>query len=260
MALDPAANFVRGNTDAAIDATQTSVSVVDASIFPDPATEGEYNVVIWDAANHPRPDQDPDVEILRVTAIDTGTNTLTVVRAQEGTTGASHPSGSAVHLSPTAKMFSDIESEYTAAGEDFDGEGTSEFSNLQSLSTEEVIDDVPSSFEAFVKGSGNTNGYVSRVSRQVTADNTAVGLGNPDPNGGRHTSHIVVTGAKDSSNIFIDVVLVAGATFPSAVMSESRGSPGPRFYGNDGNGLEISIDDGGVSYNVDATATGSVPF
>ena len=33
-------------------------------------------------------------------------------------------------------MFSDIEAEYTAQGENFDGQGTSEFSNLQSVNTE----------------------------------------------------------------------------------------------------------------------------
>jgi len=108
MALDPAANFVRTTTDAAINSTQTNVSVTDVSGFPTPSTDGNFNVVIWDVAAHPRPDQDPDVEILRVTAVDSGTNTLTITRAQETTSGTSHPSGSAVHLSPTAKMFGDI--------------------------------------------------------------------------------------------------------------------------------------------------------
>ena len=136
MVLDAVSNFVRGETDAALDDTETTVSVADASIFPDPATDGEYNVVIWDANNFPRPDQDGDVEIVRVTGRDTGVDELTVVRAQETTSDVAHPSGSAVHLSPTAKMFSDIEAEYTAQGENFDGEGTSEFSNLQSLSTD----------------------------------------------------------------------------------------------------------------------------
>jgi len=109
MVLDAVSNFVRGLTDTAIDDTQTTIPVVDASIFPNPATAGEYNVVVWFAPDYPRPDQDPDVEVLRVTAIDTGANELTVTRAQEGTSAAAHPDQSAVHLSPTAKMFSDIE-------------------------------------------------------------------------------------------------------------------------------------------------------
>ena len=109
MVLDAVSNFVRGNTDAAIASGDTTISVADASIFPDPATDGEFNVVIWDVNNFPRPDQDVNVEIVRVTARDTGTNELTVTRAQEMTSAAAHPDGSAIHLSPTAKMFSDIE-------------------------------------------------------------------------------------------------------------------------------------------------------
>ena len=109
MVLDAVSNFVRGNTDAAIASGDTTISVADASIFPDPATDGEFNVVIWDVNNFPRPDQDGDVEIVRVTARDTGTNELTVTRAQEMTSASAHPDGSAIHLSPTAKMFSDIE-------------------------------------------------------------------------------------------------------------------------------------------------------
>lgn len=123
MPLDQVANFVRGTTDAAVDSTQTTISVVDASIFPDPA-DGEYNLVLWDDGAHPRPDQDPDVEIVRVTARDTGTNDLTVTRAQEGTAGASHPSGSALQLSPTAKVFGDIAASDQAV-EDFTTAGGS---------------------------------------------------------------------------------------------------------------------------------------
>ena len=117
MVLDAVSNFVRGNTDAAIASGDTTVSVVDASIFPDPATDGEFNVVIWNASNFPRPDQDANVEIVRVTARDTGTNELTVTRAQETTSDVAHPDGSAIHLSPTAKMFSDIEGTFTTEAE-----------------------------------------------------------------------------------------------------------------------------------------------
>ena len=112
MVLDAVSNFVRGNTDAAIASGDTTVSVVDASIFPDPATDGEFNVVIWNASNFPRPDQDGDVEIMRVTERDTTADELTVTRAQEITSASAHPDGSAIHLSPTAKMFSDIESTF----------------------------------------------------------------------------------------------------------------------------------------------------
>ena len=112
MVLDAVSNFVRGTADAAVGASDTTVSVADASIFPDPETDGEFNVVIWDVNNFPRPDQDSDVEIMRVTARDTTADELTVTRGQETTSAATHPEGSAIHLSPTAKMFSDIDSTF----------------------------------------------------------------------------------------------------------------------------------------------------
>jgi len=108
MSIDTLANFVRDSVDASIGDTDTEISVADASIFPDPATNGEYNAVVWDVDAHPRPDQDPDVEIVRVTAVDTTGDELTVSRGQEDTTAVSHPSGAAIHVSVTAKMFDDV--------------------------------------------------------------------------------------------------------------------------------------------------------
>ena len=158
MVLDAVSNFVRGRADAQLTAGATTLSVEDASIFPDPEEEGEYNVVIWDANNFPRPDQDLDVEIVRVTGRDTGTNELTVVRGQETTSDVAHPEGSAVHLSPTAKMFSDIEDTFA----DFWDSGTQELTadvNNESVST--------GSLENGIAGDGNTISSVMGDSGEV---------------------------------------------------------------------------------------------
>jgi len=175
MVLDAVSNFVRGETDAAIDSAQTTVSVVDASIFPDPATDGEYNVVIWDAGQYPRPDQDPNVEILRVTAIDTGTDDLTA--------GASHPSGSAVHLSPTAKMFGDIENTFA----DFWDAGAQELTadvNNDTVSTGEAtigqtgpIEEVGYVDFGTVSANSTETTTVSFAKSYSTAPSVAIGFG-----------------------------------------------------------------------------------
>jgi hypothetical protein len=138
MVLDATANFVRGTTDASVNSTQTTISVSDASIFPDPSTEGEYNVVIWDADTHPRPDQDSNVEVLRVTGRDTTNDDLTVSRGQESTSGANHPSGAAIHLSPTAKMFGDIESTFNSFWDAANSELTADVNNT-SVSTDSLV-------------------------------------------------------------------------------------------------------------------------
>jgi len=137
MVLDTQDNFVRGATDSSVTAGDTTISVTDASIYPDPSTTTEYNAVIWDSANHPRPDQDSDVEILRVTAIDTTNDNLTVTRGQESTTDVSHPNGAAVQVSTTAKMFSDIDGVFG----DFWDAGNSELTadvNNSAVSTDEA--------------------------------------------------------------------------------------------------------------------------
>lgn len=112
MVLDGVANFVRVSTAESVDSTQTTLAVTDASEFP----SEDHNAVLWDSAQYPRPDQDPNVEIIRVTAADTSTDTLTISRGEEGTAAVSHPDGSALAVAPTAKMFSDIESAIANAG------------------------------------------------------------------------------------------------------------------------------------------------
>ena len=153
MVLDAVSNFVRGNTDAAVGTSDTTVSVADASIFPDPATDGEFNVVIWDVNNFPRPDQDGDVEIMRVTARDTGTNELTVTRGQEMTSASTHPEGSAIHLSPTAKMFSDIESTFGDFWDAGTQELTADVNNTNTTTTALEAESVTT--DELSRGSGN---------------------------------------------------------------------------------------------------------
>lgn len=115
MVLDQISNFSRTETDASVAGGDTTISVANASELPDPTSgRGEYNVVIWDVENHPRPDQDNDVEVLRVTGRDTTNDDITVSRGQEGTSDVSHPSGSAIHLAYTAKFADDVETGFVA--------------------------------------------------------------------------------------------------------------------------------------------------
>lgn len=113
MTVDQTANFVRGGVSSSVSSTATTINVDNASEFPDPSN-GNYNLVIWDFDQYRRPDLDPDVEVLRVSGRDTTNNTLTVTRGQEGTTAVSHPNTSELHLSPTSKVFTDIDSKITS--------------------------------------------------------------------------------------------------------------------------------------------------
>lgn len=111
--MDQVQNFVKEIVSGTHVAADTTVNVVDASLFPDPAS-GQYNLTWWDATNYPDPSGstgDPNREIVRVTARDTGLNTLTVTRAQEGTSASDKNTVGATYLlalTPTKKNQDDI--------------------------------------------------------------------------------------------------------------------------------------------------------
>ena len=82
MALDPVINFGKVTVSIGYNASDTSIVLTTGHGANLPATFS-YNLVWWDSTTYPDPADDPNVEIVRVT--NRVTDTLTVVRAQEGT-------------------------------------------------------------------------------------------------------------------------------------------------------------------------------
>jgi len=245
MALDHAANFVRDSLSAGVDDTTTTFPVEDASIFPDPASTGEYNTVVWEGG---RPDQDANAEVVRVTAVDTGTDTLTVTRGQETTTGAAHSGGANIQMSPTAKMFQDIEDRYVAEGEDFDGQGTSSFSGLESVST--------------VEQSITTSGGFNRQSAtyNVVGTSGAVIYSPESPNTTTPNLFLFVAGhiVGDNDPNFVDVVLAQRFGKNTTVISSLENSnPASRTYSFPAEDLQLTM--GSDDYRVMAQVVESDP-
>lgn len=90
MGLDQFKNFATATLAATLpDASTTTFTVASGHGLLLPAVP--FNAVAWNSTDFASPDLDPSVEIVRVTA--KATDTLTVVRAQEGTTGATHNTG-----------------------------------------------------------------------------------------------------------------------------------------------------------------------
>ena len=109
--LDPVTNFANVEVSTTYNDIATSITLTagEASIFPDPAVDGEFNVTWWDSFNYGEVFNDPNVEIVRVTAI-TG-DVLTVTRAQEGTTASTKSTVDGEYrmvLAPTKKTIDDI--------------------------------------------------------------------------------------------------------------------------------------------------------
>lgn len=85
-------NNAADTLNGAINNLVTSIVTNNSSIFP---TSYPFDLTI-------------DNEIVQVTNNNTGTNTLTVIRAQQGTSAASHSNGVAISLRITAKSIADL--------------------------------------------------------------------------------------------------------------------------------------------------------
>ena len=88
-----------------INTTATSIGVTDGSVFPTLGT-GDITYVTFD--------DDTNTEVVKVTA--RSGNTLTVVRAQDGTSARSFSSGNKAELRITAALMNEVisDSEATA--------------------------------------------------------------------------------------------------------------------------------------------------
>jgi hypothetical protein len=109
MTLDSVANFANVQASTGYNSSVTSIALQSGQGAKLPATP--FNMVWWNSTDFPNPANDPNVEIIRVTGV-TG-DTLTISRAQEGTSAANHNTGGKTYslvLGITAKMIADIQS------------------------------------------------------------------------------------------------------------------------------------------------------
>jgi hypothetical protein len=112
MAYDPVRNFCRVNVNGLYNSTATTIQLAlgEGSKLPDPSTEGQYNLVWWNATDYSDPTDDPYKEIVRVTA--KSGDQLTILRGQEGTTAQNHNlSGKSykMMLTLTKKTYEDLQ-------------------------------------------------------------------------------------------------------------------------------------------------------
>jgi len=108
--VDQVANFKKVTVSTGYNDTATSIVLAtgQGAELPDPSGDN-YNVVWWDSTNYNDPADDPNVEIVRVTA--KSTDTLTVTRNQEGSGTSNKNNANATYkmiLATTAKTITDI--------------------------------------------------------------------------------------------------------------------------------------------------------
>lgn len=108
MTYDAHKNFAYSNVATAPSPATSGTSLVvtagQGARFPQPSTDGAFNLVIWPVGSIPT---SSNSEIVRVTA--RSTDTLTITRTQESTVARTVIVGDQIALAPTAKLFTDIE-------------------------------------------------------------------------------------------------------------------------------------------------------
>lgn len=109
MSFDPHKNFAYSTVATAPSPATSGTTLVlaagDGTLFPNPGTDGDFNVTVWPAGTIPT---EANAEICRVTA--RSTDTLTITRAQEGSSARAISVGDQIALTITAKVITDIES------------------------------------------------------------------------------------------------------------------------------------------------------
>jgi hypothetical protein len=107
MALDLAVNFAKSALASGITSGAGSLTLVTGGGAKFAAVP--WNGVIYNSTDYSDPSDDPAVEIVRCTLI--STDTLTITRAQESTTGVAHNTAGKTYTlvaGPTSKLLTDI--------------------------------------------------------------------------------------------------------------------------------------------------------
>lgn len=109
--MDPVTNNAKVRVNALYDDNDTAIELIsgDGAKLPNPTSDGAFNLVWWNNTDHDDPTDDSEMEIVRCTA--RSVDTLTVIRAQEGTAASVKNVAGKVYrmiLTPTKKTMTDI--------------------------------------------------------------------------------------------------------------------------------------------------------
>lgn len=254
--IDPVKNFAKATVSTTYDASATSIVLTSGhgAKFPAPSTDGAFNLVWWNSTDYPDPADDPNVEIVRVTA--RSTDTLTVTRAQEGTSASTKNTGGKVYkmmLAITKLQWEGtpiIIRQYTSSGSPHTW---TKPAGLKYLVVEcqgaggDAVNGAPSGGSA---GGGGGGGYTRKVilasacgsTETVTVGAAGVGSGNTSfgslltaGNGGNASGSTGGSGGAASGGDF-NVAGQTGSNGNSGSPASGNGTGGGSYMGNGGSG------------------------
>lgn len=129
MSLDAAVNFAKSAVSTGYSSGATSIVLASGGGAKYPATP--FNAVWYNSTDFSDPSDDTAVEVVRVTAI--STDTLTITRGQEGTTGVAHNTAAKTYTliaGPTAKIVTDLNATFAAKATTIAGYGITDFNSI----------------------------------------------------------------------------------------------------------------------------------
>ena len=120
MSFDAAKNFAKATVNTTYDASATTI-VLTAGHGARFSTAVPYNVTWWNSTDYPDPSDDPNREIVTVTAI--ATDTLTVVRGAEGIAATTKNTATKVYkmiVGVTARAINELRGQVHATMQGYD--------------------------------------------------------------------------------------------------------------------------------------------
>lgn len=161
--LDQRNNFVKGTIDPITAGDLTIDIATGAAKFP--AFTNGYQATIWNMTDYVTAEDDPNVEIVRVTGF--ATPTLTVLRGQEGTAAVAHNTAGktyAIAMTLTAKMITDIATQAASSV----GAVSSVGNTVTQAGHGLAVDN-------FIKSNG-TNGQYNKAQADIADNSQAIGV------------------------------------------------------------------------------------
>jgi hypothetical protein len=251
----------------------------EGSKLPDPETEGQYNLVWWNATDYSDPTDDPYKEIVRVTA--KSGDEITILRGQEGTTAQNHNlSGKSykMMLTLTKKTYEDLQTiEVYKDGTLVGQRARLNFKNFDDISDDEDnqrinlnlgnfrIDDRfgDGSDGDLIISTGTTNLdfqnqiFLKRQYRNLSITGNAIlSFVNPNNNGSVAIIYVADTATITSSEVAIDLsgMGAKGATSASSSGLNAFQTLWKYFYGAQGGGAGTSTSGGSGGTGIEGLA------
>lgn len=231
MALDDLKNFAKVTVSTTYDASATSIVLTTGHGAKLPTVP--FNLTWWDATTYADPSDDPNVEIVRGTAL--ATDTLTVTRAQEGTSASTKNTSSKTYKMLATLTAKSLETDLPAT---YQGLALSGQIGSSDTITASVVGTTETAFSTSYTIPANhfttKRGIRVTITYQYTSSSSPATLLFRLKLGGTtvRSTTAAVPGASQTNRGISDGLVIMGTAAPGASVNVESGLSGPTFHNN----------------------------